>query len=127
MTPSIDTEVHKALRDIADDAAIAVFAENVRKLLLAAPFGSKSVLGVDPGLRTGCKLAVVDESGKYVGSGLMHLETPAGKAAAAPVLADLVKKGNIARHRRRQRHRRARDRDLRARGAAAARDSTCRS
>ena len=96
MTPSIDTEVHKALRDIADAAAITVFAENVRKLLLAAPFGSKSVLGVDPGLRTGCKLAVVDETGRYVGSGLMHLETPAGKAAAAPVLADLVKKGNIA-------------------------------
>ncbi len=96
MTPSIDTEVHKALRDIADVAAITVFAENVRKLLLAAPFGSKSVLGVDPGLRTGCKLAVVDETGRYVGSGLMHLETPAGKAAAAPVLADLVKKGNIA-------------------------------
>src|SRR3954469_25374980 len=96
VTPSIDTEVHKALRDIADAAAITVFAENVRKLLLAAPFGSKSVLGVDPGLRTGCKLAVVDATGRYVGSGLMHLETPAGKAAAAPVLADLVKKGNIA-------------------------------
>jgi uncharacterized protein len=96
VTPSIDSEVHKALRDVADAAAITVFAENVRKLLLAAPFGSKSVLGVDPGLRTGCKLAVVDATGKYVGSGLMHLETPAGKAAAAPVLADLVKKGNIA-------------------------------
>jgi uncharacterized protein len=96
VTPSIDTEVHKALRDVADEAAITVFAENVRKLLLAAPFGSKSVLGVDPGLRTGCKLAVVDATGKYVGSGLMHLETPAGKAAAAPILADLVKKGDIA-------------------------------
>jgi len=96
VTPSIDTEVHKALRDVADEAAITVFAENVRKLLLAAPFGSRSVLGVDPGLRTGCKLAVVDATGKYVGSGLMHLETPAGKAAAAPILADLVKKGNIA-------------------------------
>src|SRR4051812_9509252 len=96
VTPSIDSEVHKALREVADAAAITVFAENVRKLLLAAPFGSKSVLGVDPGLRTGCKLAVVDATGKYVGSGLMHLESPAGKAAAAPVLADLVKKGNIA-------------------------------
>jgi uncharacterized protein len=93
--PSIDTEVHKALREVADVAAIRVFAENVRKLLLAAPFGPKPVLGVDPGLRTGCKLAVVDASGHYVGSGLMHLETPAGKAAAAPVLAELVKKGGI--------------------------------
>jgi len=95
VAPSIDTEVHKALREVADAAAIAVFADNVRKLLLAAPFGPKPVLGVDPGLRTGCKLAVVDASGRYVGSGLMHLETPAGKASAAPVLAELVKKGGI--------------------------------
>ena len=95
VAPSIESEVHRALRDVADTAAIAVFAENVRKLLLAAPFGPKPVLGVDPGLRTGCKLAVVDASGRYLGSGLMHLETPAGKAAAAPILADLVKKGGI--------------------------------
>src|SRR3954468_1288632 len=95
VAPSIETEVHRALREVADVAAIGVFAENVRKLLLAAPFGPKPVLGVDPGLRTGCKLAVVDASGRYVGSGLMHLESPAGKAAAAPILADLVKKGGI--------------------------------
>ena len=95
VAPSIETEVHRALREVADTAAIGVFAENVRKLLLAAPFGPKPVLGVDPGVRTGCKLAVVDASGRYVGSGLMHLETPAGKAAAAPILADLVKKGGI--------------------------------
>ena len=69
VAPSIDTEVHKALREIADAAAITVFAENVRKLLLAAPFGPKSVLGVDPGLRTGCKLAVVDETGRTSGRG----------------------------------------------------------
>jgi uncharacterized protein len=95
VAPSIDSEVHKALREVADTAAIFVFADNVRKLLLAAPFGSKAVLGVDPGVRTGCKLAVVDDSSKYVGSGLMHLETPAGKAQAAPLLADLVRKGGI--------------------------------
>jgi len=93
--PAIDAEVHKALRAVADQAAIAVFAENVRKLLLGAPFGPKAVLGVDPGIRTGCKLAVIDGSGKYVGSGVMHLETPAGKANAAPVLAQLVVKGGI--------------------------------
>ncbi len=95
VAPSIDAEVHKALREVADTTAIGVFADNVRKLLLAAPFGPKPVLGVDPGLRTGCKLAVVDASGRYVGSGLMHLETPGGKAAAAPVLAQLVKEGGI--------------------------------
>jgi uncharacterized protein len=93
--PAIETEVHRALRDVADAAAITVFADNVRKLLLAAPFGPKAVLGVDPGLRTGCKLAVVDDAGKYVGSGVLHIETPAGKADAAPIVADLVRKGGI--------------------------------
>jgi uncharacterized protein len=95
VAPAIDSEVHKALREVADAAAITVFAENVRKILLAAPFGPKAVLGVDPGLRTGCKLAVVDQAGRYVGSGLMHVETPAGKAQAAPILAELVRKGSI--------------------------------
>jgi uncharacterized protein len=95
VAPSIEAELHKALREVADAAAIRVFADNVRKLLLAAPYGPKAVLGVDPGLRTGCKLAVVDASGKYVGSGLMHLESPGGKAQAAPILAELVKKAGI--------------------------------
>jgi protein Tex len=95
VAPSIESELHKALREVADTAAIGVFADNVRKLLLAAPYGPKPVLGVDPGLRTGCKLAVVDAAGRYVGSGLMHLETPAGKAAAAPVLAKLVQEAGI--------------------------------
>jgi protein Tex len=93
--PAIENEVHKALREIADEAAIKVFAENVRKLLLGAPFGPKAVLGVDPGLRTGCKLAVVDDSGKYLGSTVMHLETPSGLAAAGAILAKLVKEGGI--------------------------------
>ena len=95
VVPAIENEVHKALREVADEAAITVFAENVRKLLMAAPFGPKAVLGVDPGIRTGCKLAVIDGSGRYVGSGLLHLESPAGKASAAPVLAELVAKGGI--------------------------------
>ncbi len=64
--PSIESEIHRSLKEVAGEAAIKVFAENVRKLLLSAPFGSKAVLGVDPGIRTGCKLAVVDDSGKYV-------------------------------------------------------------
>ncbi len=93
--PAIENEVHKALREIADEAAIKVFAENVRKLLLSAPFGPKAVLGVDPGLRTGCKLAVVDDSGKYLGSTVMHLETPSGLVAAGAILAKLVKEGGI--------------------------------
>jgi protein Tex len=95
VVPAIENEVHKALREVADEAAIHVFAENVRKLLLSAPFGPKAVLGVDPGLRTGCKLAVVDDSGKYVGSTVMHLESAGAKAGTATLLAELVKKGGI--------------------------------
>ena len=95
VVPAIENEVHKALREVADEAAIRVFAENVRKLLLSAPFGPKAVLGVDPGLRTGCKLAVVDDSGKYVGSTVAHLESAGAKLGAATLLTELVKKGGI--------------------------------
>ena len=96
VVPAIETEVHKALRDVADQTAIEVFAENVGKLLLAAPFGPKAVLGIDPGLRTGCKLAVVEGSGKFVGDSLVHLESEGGKARAAPILAELVSRGGIS-------------------------------
>jgi protein Tex len=95
VTPSIESEVHRSLKEVADEVAIKVFAENVRKLLLAAPFGSKAVLGVDPGIRTGCKLAVVDDSGKYIASTVMHLQTDAEKERAKKVLADTVRNGNI--------------------------------
>jgi protein Tex len=95
VVPAIENEIHKALREVADEAAIKVFAENVRKLLLSAPFGPKAVLGVDPGLRTGCKIAVVDDSGKYVGSTVMHLESAGGRAGGSSILAELVKKGGI--------------------------------
>jgi protein Tex len=95
VVPAIENEVHKALREVADEAAIRVFAENVRKLLLAAPFGPKAVLGVDPGIRTGCKLAVVDDSGKYIASTVMFPESAGGKVSAAKLLSELVSKGNI--------------------------------
>jgi uncharacterized protein len=93
--PSIESEVHKALKEVADEVAIGVFAENVKKLLLASPFGAKAVLGVDPGVRTGCKLAVVDDSGKYVASTVMMLQTEGQKKQAAEMLGEVVKNGNI--------------------------------
>jgi len=93
--PAIDSEAHKALREIADEAAIKVFADNVRKLLLASPFGPKAVLGVDPGIRTGCKLAVVDDSGKYIASTVIHTQSDSEKKKAASLLNEVVKNGNI--------------------------------
>ncbi|MHB1044796.1 MAG: Tex family protein [Thermoanaerobaculia bacterium] len=88
---SIEAEVHKALKEVADEAAIHVFAENVRKVLLAAPFGSKAVLGVDPGIRTGCKLAVVDASGKFVASTVVYLKGESGLANARTAITECVK------------------------------------
>jgi uncharacterized protein len=87
--------VHRALKEIADETAAKVFAENVRKLLLASPYGPKAVLGVDPGIRTGCKLAIVDESGKYIASHVLHLQSDEAKAAAKAHLAELVKQIQI--------------------------------
>ncbi|MCC7343999.1 MAG: helix-hairpin-helix domain-containing protein, partial [Deltaproteobacteria bacterium] len=93
--PSIDSEVHKALKAVADEIAIKVFADNVRKLLLSAPFGPKAVLGVDPGIRTGCKLAVVDDSGKFLSHTVIHHNTDEAKENAKKTLLELFGTGMI--------------------------------
>jgi uncharacterized protein len=92
---SIENEAHKTLKKTADEAAIHVFAENLRKLLLASPFGAKSVLGVDPGIRTGCKLALVSDSGEYLASTVIHLQSPGERAMAEKMLQEAVKNGNV--------------------------------
>ncbi len=66
LAPSIEVELRLQAKTAADNEAIRVFAENLRNLLLAAPAGSRRVLGVDPGLRTGSKLAAVDATGQFV-------------------------------------------------------------
>ena len=66
LAPSIEVELRQQAKEAADDEAIQVFADNLRNLLLAAPAGSCKVLGIDPGLRTGSKLAVVDETGCFL-------------------------------------------------------------
>ncbi len=95
VAPSIENEVHKALREVADEMAIKVFSENVRKLLLAAPFGSKAVLAVDPGLRTGCKVALVDDDGKYLASTVIHLQSEEQKKNARVLLSEILKNDKI--------------------------------
>lgn len=64
--PSIQREVRSALTEKADDHAINVFAENLRNLLLQPPVRGKIIMGIDPGYRTGCKVAVIDQTGKYL-------------------------------------------------------------
>ena len=92
---SIESEIHSALMEAADAAAIEVFSENVRKVLLAAPLGSKSVLGVDPGLRTGCKLALINSSGQFVASGVIHLLTADQQAQSFQQLRTVLEKSKV--------------------------------
>lgn len=66
LKPSIETEFANLSKENADDTAIAVFAENLRQLLLSPPLGQKRILGVDPGYRTGCKLVCLDEQGNLL-------------------------------------------------------------
>ncbi len=66
IAPSIEVELRMEGRDRADEAAIQVFARNLRELLLAPPAGGKRVLGIDPGFRTGSKLAAVDANGRFL-------------------------------------------------------------
>ncbi len=66
VAPSIDSDVRVELKMRSDDAAVEVFADNMRDLLLAPPLGEKPVLGVDPGIRTGCKCVVLDATGKLL-------------------------------------------------------------
>ncbi|MBS1958349.1 MAG: RNA-binding transcriptional accessory protein [Bdellovibrionales bacterium] len=93
--PSIENEFHKNLKDVADQMAIQVFSENVRKILLAAPYGPKAVLGVDPGVRTGCKLAIIDGSGKFLADSVMKLQTDSEKEQGKIFIQALGESGSV--------------------------------
>lgn len=73
LAPSIKTDVLVKLKMNADRQAIDVFAQNLRNILLSAPFGAKTVIGIDPGLRTGCKCAVVQDTGKFLDNITIYL------------------------------------------------------
>lgn len=81
--PSIEREIRKELSEKAEERAIHIFSENLRKLLLQPPLKGKVVLGVDPAFRTGCKLAVVDETGKVLKNDVIYPHPPVRKAAEA--------------------------------------------
>ena len=74
--PSVEREVRAELFDNASEGALKVFADNLRKLLLASPLKGKTVLGYDPGFRTGCKLAVVDKTGKVLDTAVIYPTKP---------------------------------------------------
>ncbi|EWG09461.1 Tex family protein [Cytobacillus firmus] len=81
--PSIEREIRNELTEKAEEQAIMIFSENLRKLLLQPPLKGKIVLGVDPAYRTGCKLAVVDETGKVLDIGVIYPHPPVSKTNQA--------------------------------------------
>jgi protein Tex len=81
--PSIEREIRSELTEKAEEQAIHIFSENLRNLLLQPPLKGRIVLGVDPAYRTGCKLAVVDDTGKVLEIGVIYPHPPVNKAAEA--------------------------------------------
>ena len=81
--PSIEREIRNELTDKAEDQAIHIFSENLRNLLLQPPLKGKMVLGVDPAYRTGCKFAVVDQTGKMLEIGVVYPHPPVSKRKEA--------------------------------------------
>ena len=90
LAPSCEIDVTVEKKAEADRAAVEVFAENLRHLLLASPLGEKAVLAIDPGIRTGCKVAMMDATGKYLGKTVIFPEQKPEESAKA--LAMIVNK-----------------------------------
>ncbi|MBQ4434948.1 MAG: RNA-binding transcriptional accessory protein [Clostridia bacterium] len=98
LAPSMEREIRNELTDRANVQAIRVFSDNLHQLLMQPPIKGKVTLGVDPGFRTGCKLAVVDENGKVLDTGVGHFTLPgqeAAKAASARLIKSFVKKYGV--------------------------------
>jgi len=92
----LESELNLRLRESAEEEAIRVFGENMRDLLLAAPAGARSTLGLDPGLRTGVKVVVVDATGKLVDTAVIYPHAPKNKwDESIAVLAALAKKHQV--------------------------------
>ncbi len=89
LAPSIETEIRLTAKQKADETAIDIFAENLRQLLLAPPLGQKNVLAIDPGFRTGCKVACLDRQGKFLHTQTIypHQSEERRRSAAESLLA----------------------------------------
>jgi len=85
LAPAMETEMKNALKEKADTEAIRVFGNNLEELLLEAPLGQKSVLAIDPGLRTGCKIVCLDSSGKLLQNDTVYLLPPQKRIEEAGV------------------------------------------
>lgn len=96
IAPSVETDVRNLLTERAGDSAIKVFAKNLSGLLLQPPIKGRTVLGLDPGYRTGCKVAVVDDTGKVLDTGVIYCTLPNhDKEKAKAFLKSLIKKHDV--------------------------------
>lgn len=96
LKPGMETEFRNLLKEKADEEAVKVFAENLRQLLLAPPLGEKSILAIDPGFRTGCKVVCLNRQGKLLHNETIYPHTSEKQRAdAAAAVRELLKKFNI--------------------------------
>ena len=94
--PSIDREIRSDLTEKAEDKAIKVFGQNAKQLLLGAPIKGKTVMGFDPAYRTGCKIAVIDETGKVLDTATVYPTAPQNDVEGAKkTLLNLIEKDHI--------------------------------
>lgn len=94
--PSIEREIRSSLTEVAEDGAIKVFGENLKQLLMQPPIEGQVVLGWDPAFRTGCKLAVVDATGKVLDTTVIYPTAPQNKIEESKtIVKKLIKKYNI--------------------------------
>src|SRR5204863_2012272 len=83
LAPSVENDVRGELKQRSDTGAVEIFAGNLRNLMLAAPLGSAAVIGVDPGMRTGCKCAAIDATGKFLGTVTVYITQGDAQLAGA--------------------------------------------
>ena len=96
LKPSLESEVRLSLKEIAEQEAFKVFSKNLADILLAPPAGHKSVLALDPGFKSGVKVAALDQNGKFMDHGVIYpLEPQKAVAQSAAYLAELVEKHDI--------------------------------
>ena len=96
IAPSIEREIRADLFDVASEGAIKLFSQNLKNLLMQAPIKGKTVLGLDPGYRTGCKLAVVDKTGKVLDTAVIYPTKPHEKTEEAKkIVKKLVTKYGV--------------------------------
>lgn len=94
--PSIDREIRSDLTEKAEEQAIKVFGKNAKQLLLGSPIKGQTVMGFDPAYRTGCKIAVIDETGKVLDTATIYPTAPQNDIEnSKKTLLDLIKKDNI--------------------------------